>query len=157
MKTLIANIALMFVWTASTGNFTAFNLTVGFVLSYAILYFAQPVTGSSGYFGKVPKLLTLVLFFIWELILATLTVAWEIVTPSSKLHPGIVAVPLDANTDLEITLLSNMITLTPGSLALDVSADRSVLYVHTMNVGDPIDFRANIKNGFERRLLEVMR
>jgi multicomponent Na+:H+ antiporter subunit E len=73
------------------------------------------------------------------------------------MRPGVVAVPLDARTDAEITLLANLITLTPGTLSLDVSADRSFLYVHAMYVDDVNDVKRQIKDGFERRLLEVMR
>ncbi|MBO9362721.1 MAG: Na+/H+ antiporter subunit E, partial [Thermoflexus sp.] len=69
-----------------------------------------------------------------------------------------VAIPLDARTDAEITLLANLITLTPGSLSIDVSADRKVLYVHIVEIGEhPDQFRRKIKERLERRLLEVMR
>jgi multicomponent Na+:H+ antiporter subunit E len=75
------------------------------------------------------------------------------------MRPGIIAIPLDARTDLEITLLANLITLTPGTLSLDVSADRRVLYVHVMYIdNDDIEaVRRSIKDGFERRVLEVLR
>jgi multicomponent Na+:H+ antiporter subunit E len=73
------------------------------------------------------------------------------------MRPGIVAVPLDAQTDLEITLMANLITLTPGTLSLDVSEDRHTLYVHAMFVDSPESVRDSIKNGFERRLLELIR
>jgi multicomponent Na+:H+ antiporter subunit E len=71
--------------------------------------------------------------------------------------PGIVRVPLDVKTDFEITLLANLISLTPGTLSLDVSEDRKVLYVHTMYVGDKDKFIEGIKSGFERRLLKLLR
>jgi multicomponent Na+:H+ antiporter subunit E len=58
---------------------------------------------------------------------------------------------------MEITFLANLITLTPGTLSLDVSDDRSVLYVHGMFVEDPQQMREQIKNGFERRVLELLR
>jgi multicomponent Na+:H+ antiporter subunit E len=73
------------------------------------------------------------------------------------MRPAIIAIPLDARTDVEITLLSNLIALTPGSLGLDVSDDRSVLYVHGMFVDDPEAFCREIKDGLERRLLELLR
>ena len=73
------------------------------------------------------------------------------------MKPGIVKIPLDARSDLEITLLANLISLTPGTLSLDVSDDRKVLYVHAMYVNDREDFVASIKNGFERRILEITR
>jgi len=74
------------------------------------------------------------------------------------MQPGVVAIPLDARTEVEITVLSNLITMTPGSLSLDVSADRRVLYLHTMYGGDDPDrLREEIKTKFERRVLEVLR
>jgi multicomponent Na+:H+ antiporter subunit E len=75
------------------------------------------------------------------------------------MRPGVIAIPLNARTDVEITLLANLITLTPGTLSLDVSADRSVLYIHVMYIdNDDIDaVRRKIKEGFERRILEVLR
>ncbi len=92
-----------------------------------------------------------------ELIVANLKVAFDIITPKDYMEPGIVAVPLDAETDMEITLLANLITLTPGTLSLDVSKDRKILYIHTLYLDDAEKFRAEIKNGMEKRLLEVLR
>ena len=72
-------------------------------------------------------------------------------------RPGVVAIPLEAKTDAEITFLANVITLTPGTLSLDVSEDRSTLYVHTMFLESPEVLRESIKEGFERRVLELLR
>lgn len=77
----------------------------------------------------------------------------------SYVCPGVVAIPLDARTDAEIALLANLITLTPGSVALDLSEDRRVLYVHAMYIdgGDVEAYRRSIKEGLERRVLELLR
>jgi multicomponent Na+:H+ antiporter subunit E len=73
--------------------------------------------------------------------------------------PGVVAIPLDARTDAEIALLANLITLTPGSVTLDLSEDRRVLYVHAMYIdgGDVEAYRRSVKDGLERRVLELLR
>jgi multicomponent Na+:H+ antiporter subunit E len=68
-----------------------------------------------------------------------------------------VAIPLDARTDTEITLLANLITLTPGSVSLDVSSDRRFLYLHAMYIDDLEEFRRSIKDTLEHRVLEVLR
>ena len=73
------------------------------------------------------------------------------------MKPGIIAIPLEAKTDFEITLLANLITMTPGTLSLDLSEDRRTLYVHAMYIHDPEKIRASIKNDLERRVLEVFR
>ena len=97
------------------------------------------------------------LYFVWEVILANLRVAICVVSPLNRMRPGIVAIRLDARTDTEITILANMITLTPGTLSVDVSDDRRVLYVHTLFAGDPRSVRSQIKERFERRILGVTR
>jgi multicomponent Na+:H+ antiporter subunit E len=68
-----------------------------------------------------------------------------------------VAISLDAKTDVEITMLANLITLTPGSVSLDVSSDRRFLYLHAMYIDDVEDFRESIKKTIERRVLEILR
>ena len=108
---------------------------------------------------KLWQIVYFILFFLWELFIANLRVAFDVLTPPYQMRPAIIAVRLDVETDAEITLLTNLISLTPGTLALDISADRTVLYVHTMYIDeDDIDgARQRIKDGFERRVLEVLR
>lgn len=151
------NVFLAFVWALASGQISLLNLVIGFVLGYGVLWVAQPLMGPSRYFQRLPVALRFVSFFLWQLLLSNLRVAYDVITPQLYMRPGIVAVPLAAKTDQEITLLANLITLTPGTLSLDVSEDRRVLYVHAMFVDDPDSVRDNIKNGFERRLLELMR
>ena len=69
----------------------------------------------------------------------------------------IVAIPLAAKTDVEITLLANLLTLTPGSVSLDVSSDRRFLYLHAMYIDDVDEYRESVKNTIEKRVLEVLR
>ncbi len=73
--------------------------------------------------------------------------------------PGVVAIPLDVTTDIEITLLACLITLTPGSVSLDLSQDRRTLFVHAMYIDnqDVEAYRRSVKDGLERRILELLR
>lgn len=95
-------------------------------------------------------------FFFWELILANAEVALEVATPRHRMEPGIIKVPLQARSDLEITLFANLISLTPGTLTLGVADDRGALFVHGLHVKSPDRFRARLAE-LERRLLRVMR
>ena len=90
-----------------------------------------------------------------KLVKANLRVAWEVLTPKHHMRPAIIAIPLDAESDLQITILANFITLTPGTLSLDVSPDRKTLYVHAMYVDDVDAFRREIKEKLEQRVIEV--
>jgi multicomponent Na+:H+ antiporter subunit E len=152
------HLLLTLAWAAINGAFTTANFVVGFVLSYALLAVMQRAgLTSKSYVYRVPQVVGFLGFFVWELYLANVRVAQEVLRPRLRIRPGVVAVPLTASTDLEITLLSCLVTLTPGTLALDVSDDRSTLFVHTLDVGDVDVFRQSIKDGFERRILELLR
>jgi multicomponent Na+:H+ antiporter subunit E len=200
MNMFLINILLALTWGMATGQITVPNLAFGFVLGYLILHFAQRVLGPSAYFSKAPQVLRFALRYLWELFLANLRVAYDVLVPgafagpngvrgapprpsskavdrgergvlsvpdslraplapASYVCPGVIAIPLDARTDAEITLLANLITLTPGSVSLDLSEDRRVLYVHAMYIdgGDVEAYRRSVKEGLERRVLELMR
>lgn len=157
MKLLIFNGFLTLVWVALTGVFTPANFGAGFILGFIMLSLAQSVFGNSNYALRGIKLVRLVLYFLWELLRANIRVALDIITPKNYMVPGIIRIPLDARSDIEISLLAYIISLTPGSLCVDVSEDRKNMYVHAMYVEDANEFRREIKNGFERRLLEVLR
>ncbi len=106
---------------------------------------------------RLPRLIAFILFYLWELFVSNLRIAYDVLTPRHRMRPGVVAVPLDARTDFEIFAVVNLLTMTPGTLSVDVSTDRKVLYVHVMYFDDPKSFRREVKDGLERRLLEVLR
>jgi multicomponent Na+:H+ antiporter subunit E len=106
---------------------------------------------------KFRRVIGFVIYFTWEVIKANLHVAYEVITPQHHMKPAILAIPLDVKTDLEITAFANLITLTPGTLSLEVSEDRKTLYIHAMYVDDVTLFKERLKKGLERRLLQVLR
>jgi len=157
MRTFLWNILLALTWALMTGKVNPTNLVVGFVLGYLTLMFTHGVSHRSPYFAKVWQVMGFACWFAWELVLSNLRVAHDVVTPTHHSKPGTLAIPLDARTPTEITMLANLITLTPGTLSLDVSDDRKILFIHAMFVDDPDELRRDIKEGLERRVLELMR
>jgi multicomponent Na+:H+ antiporter subunit E len=158
MSLFLSNVLISLFWALLTGHVSVGNLAVGFVLGYAALSLLYPATElKTSYFQKTIQLARFVLIFTKELLLATWRVAQDVVKPLPLMRPGVIGIPLDAKTDLEITMLANIISLTPGTLSLDVSEDRKTLYIHTMYVVNPDDLRKEIKDGLERRLLELLR
>lgn len=106
---------------------------------------------------KLPRLALFIAFYLKELIRASVRVAHDALTPTHHMRPAMLAIPLDAKTDLEILLLANLISMTPGSVSIDVSTDRRVLYVHAMYAEDPEGVRHEIKTTLERRVLDLLR
>lgn len=157
MNGLLLNILLALAWAALTGEFSPNSLLSGFVIGFLLILFSQRIMSGPNYIRKVWRILELFVFFMREMVVSNVRVAIDVLRPTAALRPGIIAVPLDARSDVEITLLVNLVMLTPGTLAIDVTADRRELYLHTMNADDPDAVRAQIKDGFERRVLEVLR
>lgn len=97
-------------------------------------------------------------YFSWQVILSNLSVAWLVLQPRPKIDPGIVAIPLEVRSGLAITTLASSITLTPGTITIDLDRkgqSKPILYVHSLVVHDPNKLRASIKRGFERMVLRI--
>jgi len=152
----LSNILLAFIWVALTGTFTLGNYTFGFVICFGIMWLISTERRKDQYFTRIPRIVFFFFFFLYELVKANYYVAVDVIT-YKNVRPGIIRVPLDAKTDLEITLLGNFINLTPGTVIVDISDDRKVFYIHTIRVNTREQFIHEIKNGFEKRLLEILR
>ena len=157
MILLMLNVGLAIGWALLAGSVTIGQLLLGFVVGYAALWIARPVHGHDDYFARLPRVLRLIGFFHYELVVSSIRVVWDVVTPPILARPGIIAVPLEPSNDGEIFLLSSLVSLTPGTLSLDVSDDRRTLYVHAMFADDPEAVRQSVKEGMERRVLAVTR
>ncbi len=157
MNVFIFNLLLGLGWCALFGNFTLETFATGMIVAFFSLWVLRPLHGSTAYFARVWGICRLISFFLWELLLSSLEVARIVITPKLTVTPAIVRIPLESLNDTEIMMLANLISLTPGSLSLDVSEDRTALYVHVMSVDDPDAVRTEIKHGITRRLLQVIR
>ena len=157
MSLFLANILLALAWAAVTGSFALINIVFGFALGAVALSIIQEQAGSVGYVARLYRIASLLLLFAYELVLSATRVAILVLSPRMDLKPGILAYPLKVDRDLEITMLANLITLTPGTLSVDVSADRKTLYIHALDCSDPDSIRADIAEGFERKILEAFR
>ncbi|MDQ0315106.1 Na+/H+ antiporter subunit E [Amorphus orientalis] len=157
MPVLLANVLLAVAWGAVTGSFEALNLLFGFVLAAMALWLIREQIGTRGSLGRTWRGLSLAGLFLWELVMSSVRVAIIVLSPRRDLRPAIIAYPLTVDRDFEITLLANLITLTPGTLSIDVSEDRETLFIHCIDVPDPDAAITDIKNGFERKIMETFR
>jgi multicomponent Na+:H+ antiporter subunit E len=157
MTGAIWNLLLALAWVILSGDFSGVNLVVGLVFGYITLVLIEPqVEALRGYPARIPRIIRFLAFFIKELVQANLRVGFDILTPPWHMKPGVIAMPLEARTELEITMVANLISLTPGTLSLDVSDDRKVLYIHAMFLDDEEELRRNLKE-MEYRALELFR
>jgi multicomponent Na+:H+ antiporter subunit E len=157
IRHFLMNLLLSFIWVALSGSLYYTNFLFGFMIGFFILWIMNREETDRRYFNRVPKTIGFVFFFLYEMIVANIQVAYDVITPKYFFKPGIVRYPLDASTDIEINLLSTMISMTPGTLILDISEDKKSLYIHVMYLKDKETFIAQLKNGFEKKLLEILR
>lgn len=157
MNGLLWILGLTLVWVGLSGTVTAGTLLTGAGLGYLVMLLSQEAMGFAAPLRRIRRAVNLAAFFVWELVLASLRVAYDVVTPTHYMAPAVVGIPLEAETDAEITMLAILVSLTPGTLMLDVSRDRRTLFIHAMYVHDRDRLVHSIKQGFERRVLEVLR
>ncbi|MBO8141941.1 MAG: Na+/H+ antiporter subunit E [Firmicutes bacterium] len=136
-KQIALHLLLGLVWVLLTDDVNLKNLVIGLFVGGVILWYYQRARGSQAYFSRLLAGVKLCLVLLWEQLLSSLQVARLVLSPRGTIRPGIVAVPLTVTRDGEITTVANMVTLTPGSISIDVSDDGRVLYVHTIDVQDP--------------------
>lgn len=156
MSLFVINLILALVWVALTDSLNLSGILVGYAIGFGALWLAKPLYGDDGnYFVRLFRSLHLVLYFFYELVVSSLRVAWAVIVPSSVKHPAFLTMPLDVKSDLEIMLVANLISLTPGTLSIDVSEDRSSLLVHAMFAEDPEAEVKGLKDGMERMVARV--
>ncbi len=150
-------VILALIWAAVTGSFTLLNLLLGGAVSALAVMFIRDRVDQPHFLRRMGRIISLGALFFYELALSAWRVAVLVCRPNmhGQLRPAIFAFPLTVQSDQEITLLSNLLTLTPGTLGLDVSEDKKYLYVHALEYRDEEEMIANIRDGFEARIREV--
>jgi multicomponent Na+:H+ antiporter subunit E len=128
----LLNILLAMLWMFMWGSFHSYSLLAGLLLGYLLLGIVSRTTGAQSYGTRGWRFMLFSIYFIRILIKANLIVAWEIITPGYQMTPGIIRYPIKGMTDFQITSLANAITLTPGTLSVDLDDKTEFLYVHCM-------------------------
>ena len=133
----LLNILLSTVWAFVNGSLDVSTFVVGFILGYLVLVLMQPLLGGDRYGYRFFYWIYLFLWFCRELLMSSLRVAKEVIFMNEdRIEPGVIAIPLDFDTEAEVTFTANFITLTPGTLSIDISPDLKTLYIHDMYITD---------------------
>ncbi|MBB4051085.1 multicomponent Na+:H+ antiporter subunit E [Devosia subaequoris] len=157
MSTVFLVVVLALVWAGISGSFSGVNLLLGGLVGGVAVLVLREAFSSPKALRRIRRVISLAALFLYELVVSAVRVAIVVLRPdlSNAVRPAIIAVPLTVKSDAEITLLANMITLTPGTLSVDVAADKSVLYVHALSMTTKDAMIADIANGFEKKIHEV--
>lgn len=140
-----------------TATFTPSTFVIGYLMGILLILLTRRFFNERLYFGRLWACVKLALIFLKELILSNISVALLVLKPKLDIQPMIFAMPTVLEKDWQITLLSSLITLTPGTIVVHVSDDQRTLYVHAIDVDDVEEAISAIKQSFEKAILEVSR
>jgi len=170
VATLVRLLVLTLIWVALQGSLSVGTVLLGVVFSGLILRVSAPLfnpddPSESRRLGsgirpliRAWRVFILLLVFLRELVVSAVEVARYTIQPTLQIHPAIIKYPLDVQTGREITTLANLISLTPGTLSLDVSPDCHCLYVHAISVEtkDGAEVIADIKGSLEKHVSRAL-
>ncbi len=154
---ILLNVFLALVWMFLSNTFTGVGFITGYLLGLIMLYMMRHMFKSRFYLHRVWAVIKLFLLFFKELWNANVDVVKHAMKPKITMTPAFFAYPTELTADWEITLLSNLITLTPGTIVVHVSDDSKTLYIHAIDLDDVDEAIASIQNTFEKAIVEVTR
>lgn len=155
----LLNLIIGFLWRVFVPLMGGFDYLIGLLVGLIALGVINREYGRRAF-----HTISFFFYVLWQIIVSNVILAWTIIQPKEKMderiRPAIVAVPLTVSRNLEIMLLASVITLTPGTISIDLGKNalgQQVLYVHNINLEDASAFRREIKEGFEARILRFTR
>ncbi|MCI2773533.1 Na+/H+ antiporter subunit E [Staphylococcus petrasii] len=152
---ITVNFLLAFIWLFLSGSYTLNNLLLGFLLGLGVVYLFNKALPGKFYLIRVYKIIKLIVVFLIELIKANIDVLKIVLRPKLQNQPGFFTYHTDLKTDWQIVLLSNLITLTPGTVVLGISDDRTKIYIHAIDFSTKEEEVEGIKSSLEKVVREV--
>ncbi|MDE4133346.1 Na+/H+ antiporter subunit E [Phaeobacter sp. QD34_3] len=152
----ILTLVLTLTWVLTVNSFTLNSLVFGFLLGLLIPFLTQPFWQKQVRIKHPMKIAAYILLVLWDIVIANITVARIVLFKSNAdRRPAWIAIPLDLRTPEAITVLAGTITMTPGTVSADLSAEGHALLVHCLDCDDTDAQRDAIKQRYERRLMEI--
>lgn len=156
---LLLNLFIAFLWMTLMDEdelkFTTFF--AGFLVGIGIIFFMHRFFGTHFYLRRLYSSFKLLLIFISELTQSSIVVLRQILSPRLKIKPGIFKYETVLESDVEVTMLSLLLTLTPGSVVMEVSPEGNMLYIHAMDVEQSRAGLIKQLKNFEKAIMEVTR
>jgi multicomponent Na+:H+ antiporter subunit E len=133
---ILLNLVIAATWMFLTNNWSPLGFLKGFLVGLLLLFFMRRFLTQDFYLRRVWSIIVLLFIFLKELIVSSVIVIKQVLSPKLDIRPGIFALPTELKSDWEIATLACLISLTPGTLTLEVSEDKTVLYIHAMDISD---------------------
>ncbi|MFD1927558.1 Na+/H+ antiporter subunit E [Sporosarcina siberiensis] len=152
---ILLNFFIALVWMFMSSSLNAATFVIGYIIGFVLIFMMRRFFKNKLYTVRLWAAFKLTLIFFRELTLSNISVLLLVIKPKLNIKPMIFAMPTELEHDWEITLLSSLITLTPGTIVINVSDDQNTLYIHAIHVDDVDEAIDSIKNSFEKAIKEV--
>ena len=152
----LLTLILTAVWVLLQNQISAGMVVFGFILGMIIPRMTAIWWPDTPKGIRFDKMIVYSLIVMWDILVANVQVAWIVLTVSNnRLKPAWIVIPLELKQPEAITVLAGTITLTPGTVSADLSDEGHSLLVHVLHTEEPDAVRDEIKNRYERRLMEI--
>ncbi|WP_439135945.1 Na+/H+ antiporter subunit E [Pseudomaricurvus sp.] len=149
------SILLLIVWLLLNNTMAPGHLVLGTFLALGIPLLISGMQHPQPGFRKPLSTIRYVLMVMGDIVVANFEVALLILGSNKKLNPAFIAIPLNIDHELPITILASTVSLTPGTVSAEISEDQKWLYVHVLNLTNEDELIASIKHRYERPLKEI--
>ncbi|OBR62331.1 cation:proton antiporter [Paenibacillus oryzae] len=154
---ILLNLLVAMIWMLLHDKWSMLTFVIGFILGAFIIFSMRRFFPTPFYGRKLWSLAKLVGLFSLELFVSSAVVSWQIIRPRLNIEPGIFKMKTRMRTEWELSMLANLMTLTPGSVVMEIAPDEGIMYVHAMDVPSMKKSILRTRDRFEDAIIEVMR
>lgn len=156
---LLLNVMIAFLWMLlmDEDEVRVTTFFAGYLVGMGIIFLMHRFFGTQFYLRRLIACIKLLLIFISELVQSSILVLKQILSPTLKIQPGIFKYDTVLESDIEITMISLLLTLTPGSVVMEVAPEGNVLFVHAMDVEEERGAILSQLKNYEKAIMEVTR
>lgn len=151
----VLSFSLFVIWLLLTNSASAGHILLAIVLAITIPWLMYGFWPERTPLHRPGLGVRLTLVVLWDMLIANMVVAKRVLGPKSALHPRFITIPLDLRNEFAISILTSIISLTPGTVSVYVSRDQRHLTVHCLDVPDPQAQIREIKQRYEQPLREI--
>lgn len=154
---VLINLFIALLWTALQEDWSILTFISGYFVGMTVLFLMRRFLPDNFYVITFLNIIKLAVVFIHELFISSYMVLRQVVKPKLTIAPGTLTLETDLESDLEVTLLALLLTLTPGSVVIKVSDDNKTFFVHVLDTSDANEAIINSKVRFENSIKRVTR
>ncbi|MDD4565809.1 MAG: Na+/H+ antiporter subunit E [Eubacteriales bacterium] len=154
---VLANLLIGLLWVFFQDDWSVLTFFSGYLFGLLVIFILRRFLPTKFYLFNLHAMIKLLFLFIVEIVVSSFVVIGIIIRPKMNIKPGIFSMETTLKGDIEVTLLALLITLTPGSVVVEISQDNKIFYIHTMDIPDLSNSVLQSKDRFENAIKKVTR